>query len=43
MKRDERHHSEELEPVIEDNMKTYLKESELEGVKFKFLVQNRKK
>jgi len=43
MKRDEKHHLEELEPVREDNIKTYLKESEWEGVKFMILVQNRKK
>jgi hypothetical protein len=43
MKCDKRHHLEGLEPRREDNMRTYLKESELEGVKCMILFQNRKK
>jgi len=43
MTRDKRHHLEDIEPRREDNMKTYLKESEWEGVKCIILFQNREK
>lgn len=36
MKSDKRHHLEELEPRREDNMETYLKESEWEVMKCNF-------
>jgi len=43
MKCEKRHHLKDVQPTREDNMKTYLKESEWEGVKLMILFQNREK